>query len=357
MIEFSPIAPVKIELPNSESPRRRRMVIVANPGATPNETIGPMEFLDEVNWVLNATGQTSYGYDIEMVGSSAGSVITTNGMTVSVAKRYDEVEGEIDTLIFPPTDYKLSCLQDADFLDWVHEQSGKARRVASVCIGTYVLAEAGLLNGRRATTHWAAQTDFQSRYPAINLDVDPIYVKDGKYYTSAGATSGFDMTLALIEEDFGRELALRVAQGMVMYLQRPGSQSQFSTHLQLQFEGDERLRDIQLYIAQNLGADLGVETLASMANMSARNFARLFQQQTGYPPGKYVEFVRLEAARQRLEKSSESLKQIARNCGFRSLDGMRALFDRHLGVTPRAYRDRFATANRSRQMPLEPIEI
>jgi transcriptional regulator GlxA family with amidase domain len=267
-------------------------------------------------------------------------------MKIVIEKSFREVKGPVDTLVFQPIDYNGDCLHNHEFIEWVTAMAPKVRRMATVCIGTYIMAEAGLLHGRRATTHWAAQTDFCKRYRDITLDIDPIYVKDGKFYTSAGATSGLDMTLALIEDDFGKETALRVAQAMVMFLKRPGNQAQFSTQLAAQFEGNDRLRDVHLHITQTLDGDLGVETLAEQCNMSARNFSRVFRQQTGMAPGRYVELARLETARHWLENSDLPIAGIAQRCGFKSSDGMRALFDRKMGVTPRDYRQRFSTSDR-----------
>ena len=187
--------------------------------------------------------------------------------------------------------------------------------MVTACSGTYVLAEAGLLDGRRAATHWLADKDFRRRYPDVILDTEPIYVKDGNLYTSAGATSILDLMLALVEEDFGSELALRVAQGMVMFLRRPANQSQFSVQLTVLKTDDERIRDVVSHIAKNPGSDLTVERLGELVGMSPRNFTRIFAREIGMTPGKFVELSRLESARRYLEQSTMPVGEIAHACG------------------------------------------
>jgi transcriptional regulator GlxA family with amidase domain len=213
--------------------------------------------------------------------------------------------------------------------------------MVTACSGTYVLAEAGLLDGRRAATHWMADKDFRRRYPDVILDTEPIYVKDGNLYTSAGVTSILDLMLALVEEDFGSELALRVAQGLVIFLRRPANQSQFSVQLTGLKTDNERIRDVVSHIAKNPGSDLTVERLGELAGMSPRNFTRVFAREIGMTPGKFVEVSRLESARRYLEQSTMPVGEIAHACGYSTTDGMRLAFDRNLGVTPREYRQRF----------------
>jgi transcriptional regulator GlxA family with amidase domain len=331
-----------VALPPKE--RRRRVVIVVIPGATPMEFIGPMEFLGEANFMLDHSDRSDLGYDIEMVTTQPGVVYERQGLKIVVDKPYHELRGKIDTLIFQPIDYDERCIHDKRFISWVGRIATRVRRIATVCIGTYILAEAGVLDGRRATTHWAACDDFARRYPRVKLDPDPIYIKDGNVYTSAGASSGLDLTLALIEEDFGSELALRVAQGMVMYLRRPGSQAQFSVHMTQPQPEEHKLQQLLSYIADNLERDLNVEALADRAGMSARNFARVFGRTVGMPPGRFIEQSRLERARQLLEQSDLSISQISTRCGYGTTEGMRLAFDRNLNVAPREYRRRFSSS-------------
>lgn len=321
--------------------RRRRIVIVVIPGAWPAEFIGPMEFFNEANLMLEQSDRTDLGYDVEIVTTRPGVVYTQNGLSIMVDRPYKEIRGPVDTLIFQPIDHMGECLKDRKFIQWVSRMSGRVRRIATVCVGTYILAEAGVLDGKRATTHWSASQDFRDHYPNVTLDPEPIYIKDGHVYTSAGATSGLDLTLALIEEDFGKELALRVAQGMVMFLKRPGSQAQFSVQMSSQFPEESKIQGVQSYITEHLDGDLGVEALADHAGMSPRNFARVFAREVGMPPGRFVEQARLERARQCLEQSEAPITQVARRCGYSTPEGMRHAFDRHLGVGPREYRRRF----------------
>jgi len=225
--------------------------------------------------------------------------------------------------------------------DWLRLAAPRARRTVSVCAGAFHLAEAGLLNGRRATTHWQATAELARRYPEILVETDPIYVQDGAFWTSAGASSGFDLALALVEEDHGPTLARAVAQYLVLFLRRPGGQSQFSRFLEGQAASPGPIRDLQVWALEHLDEDLGIERLADKAAMSPRNFARVFVQQTGVTPAKFVEQIRVEAARQRLEQGRETIDGVASACGLGTALTLRRTFERHVGVTPSEYRARF----------------
>lgn len=227
--------------------------------------------------------------------------------------------------------------------DWILVAARFARRVVSVCAGTLILAEAGLLEGRRATTHWRLLDVLQSRFPGVDVQRGPIYVQDGALWTSAGVTSGLDLTLALIEDDHGFTLARDIAQDLVMYLRRPGGQSQFSRHLLTQARKPGPIRDLQSWILENLDKDLSVEKLADQVAMSPRNFTRVFTRETCTPPARYVEEARLDAARQRLEQGTEGVEQIALATGFGSSLNLRRVFERHLQLTPTEYRERFCS--------------
>ena len=216
----------------------------------------------------------------------------------------------------------------------------EVRRVVSLCTGSFVLAEAGLLDGRTATTHWAAAEDFRERYPNVNLDPQRIYTKDGNVYTSAGVSASTDLGLALLEEDFGTELARRVAQAMVLFLRRPGKQTQFgAAHVPGRDAGD-----FERYIFDHLEGDLRVETLASEFGFSVRTFNRVFRRKLGMPPGRFIERCRIGHARKLLEETTETVSTIAKRSGYSSSNGLCMAFERHLGTTPRAYRQRFASA-------------
>jgi transcriptional regulator GlxA family with amidase domain len=320
----------------------RRFVVVTHLGANSLEFIGPIQVLEEANFFLQRMGRSDLCYEIEVVSTETGALYETKGIKIVADTPYHRLRGKVDTLLFQAVDEEEGCLADKRFIAWVRRMSTRVRRVASICVGTYVLAEAGLLEGRSATTHWIACDDFRKRYPKVKLDPDPIYIKDENIYTSAGATSGFDLTLALVEEDFGKEFARRVAQGLVMFLRRPGSQAQFSVHLSTKFPDEQRIEELQSYVAENPHADLSVETLARRAGMSPRNFSRVFAREVGMTPGRFVELSRLEKARQSLEQSDLPISQVADLCGYGTSDGLRMAFERHVGVSPRAYRQRFS---------------
>ena len=312
------------------------------PGGDPFDLIGPMAVLREANFYLEWSGRPDLVYDYEVVSNQPGTVFETEGLSIVVDKPCYDIRGDVDTVVFQAIDIpEGKCLQDQRFIAWIRRIAKRARRVVTACIGTYLLAEAGLLDGRRAATHWGADKGFRRRYPNVILDSEPIYVKDGNLYTSAGVTSILDLMLALVEEDFGSELALRCAQGMVMFLRRPANQSQFSVQLNGLKTDDERIRDVVSHIAKNPGSDLTVERLGELAGMSPRNFTRIFAREIGMTPGKFVEVSRLESARRYLEQSTMPVGEIAHACGYSTMDGMRLAFDRNLGVTPREYRLRF----------------
>ncbi|MEU6084168.1 GlxA family transcriptional regulator [Streptomyces sp. NPDC047108] len=230
---------------------------------------------------------------------------------------------------------------DPHLTDRVREAAAYAQRVVSVCSGAYVLAEAGLLDGRRATTHWSRCADLARRFPAVEVVPDAIYVRDGSTATSAGVTAGIDLALALVEEDVGRDIALLIARYLVVFLRRPGNQTQFSVQLATQTARREPLRDVQQWIAEHPGDDLSVEALARRARLSPRHFARAFQAEVGCPPGRYVDRVRLEAARRLLEDTSDGVEEISRACGYGTPESMRRAFLRALGTGPAEYRCRF----------------
>jgi transcriptional regulator GlxA family with amidase domain len=304
-----------------------------------------MQVFDEARLFLQYSGRPELAYDIEVVTTGAGSVYDRKGLSISAPTPYHRVRGQVDTLLFQAADENDECLRDERFIAWVAKMSTRVRRIVSICTGSFILAEAGVLDGRRATTHWCACDDFRRRYPSVKLEPDPIYVKDGHVYTSAGATSGMDLAIALVEEDYGTEFARRVAQGLVMFLRRPGNQAQFSVQVATGRAEGEGAHAIESYIVDHLADDLRVEALAERFNMSPRNFTRVFARRVGVTPGRYVEQCRLERARQYLEETHLSLSEIATRCGYATPDGLRLAFDRNLGVAPRAYRRSFATSS------------
>jgi transcriptional regulator GlxA family with amidase domain len=230
---------------------------------------------------------------------------------------------------------------NSTLLRWIRRQAGLVRRLASICTGAFFLAEAGLLEGRRATTHWNHCDAFARQFPRVKIEPDTIFVREGSLYTSAGVTAGMDLALALVEEDFGRDVALAVARELVMFLKRPGGQAQFSAQLSAQFAEHEPLRDLQAWIIEHPHEELSIGRLARRAAMSPRNFARLFAREVGMTPGKFVASVRVEAARRMLEDSHEPLEVICEKTGLGTPESMRRAFLRLVGVAPGQYRDRF----------------
>ncbi|MFM9592086.1 GlxA family transcriptional regulator [Streptomyces scabiei] len=228
---------------------------------------------------------------------------------------------------------------------WLRAHGPRATRLVSVCTGAILLAEAGLLDGRRATTHWAYCDTLARRHPAVEVDPDPIFVRDGYIATSAGVTSGIDLALALVEEDIGREAALAIARHLVVFLRRPGNQAQFSAQLAAQTAQREPLREVQQWITEHPGDDLSVERLAARARLSPRHFARAFQAETGTTPGRYVDRVRLEHARRLLEDTADGVEEISRACGYGTSEAMRRAFVKTLGTSPAEYRRRFRPAS------------
>jgi transcriptional regulator GlxA family with amidase domain len=280
-------------------------------------------------------------YTTEIVTAQGSEISSSSGLRLRPDRSLSACRGAIDTLVVVGGEGVPNALRDPDLVRWIGRAAPRCRRVASVCNGAFLLARAGLLEGRRATTHWAGCATLAARHPEIEVEPDAIFVKDGDIYTSAGVTAGMDLSLALVEEDLGRQAALEVARWLVLFLKRPGGQSQFSAQLSAQIAEREPLRELQAWLADNLGADLSVPALAARACMSPRNFARAFSREIGMTPAAYVEAARVEAARVALDGTQEQLDAVARRCGFGTVETMRRAFHRRLGVGPSGYRDRF----------------
>jgi transcriptional regulator GlxA family with amidase domain len=323
----------------------RRVVVLVFPGFQILDAVGPIEVLNAATRLAAAGHSGRPGYRIEVVGPQPGPVTSSNRLAVVVEHGLAEVRGDIDTLIIAGGLGTRRCVQDADVIAWVRRAAARSRRVTSVCTGALLLAEAGLLDGKRATTHWAFAEELAGRYPKVHVDADPIYLKEGRFYTSAGVTSGMDLALALVEEDLGREIALATARWLVLFLKRPGGQAQFSAQLSAQTAAREPIRDLQWWILEHLDEDLSVEALAARAGMSPRNFARVFTREVGATPARYVERIRVDAARRQLEESSASIDQVADICGFGTAETMRRAFLRNVRVPPADYRNRFRTVH------------
>jgi transcriptional regulator GlxA family with amidase domain len=314
----------------------RQVVIVAVPPVRALDVFGPAEVFGDANW-LHAGDPA---YQVTTISACKERVVASHIATpLHTDRTFREFRGPVDTLLVAGSVGEMRY--EADFLDWLRDQSGKARRFGSVCTGALMLAKAGLLDGRRATTHWNWCEELARDYPRIKVDPTPIYVRDGNCYTSAGVTAGIDLALALVEEDLGRSIALQVAQMMVVFLRRPAGQSQFSATLAAQTSENHFLGDLIAWLPENLTGDLSIGKLARRAAMSPRNFARLFRQEIGKTPGRHIEDLRLEAARRQMESTSRSLDEVADACGFASSEVVRRVFRRRLGVTPGQYRASF----------------
>lgn len=315
---------------------RRRVVFVVYPRFTALDLVGPHE-------VLAASDE----YQIDIVAKQAGPVVTTRGPSIVADRAFASIRGPIDTLVVVGGEGSRDAAHDDELVRWIARVATRSRRVTSVCTGAFVLAAAGLLDGRRATTHWASCDALARRYPTITVDADPIYVRDGDVWTSAGVTAGMDLALALLADDHGRDAALRVARQLVMFVQRPGGQSQFSAQLQVQASEREPIRTIQHLIADAPDGDHTVERLAARVAMSPRHFARVFRAETGETPAAYVERVRVETAQRLLETTGLSIDDVATASGFGTVETLRRAFARRVGINPRAYRERFRPAQAS----------
>lgn len=320
----------------------RRVVMVAMPCNEVVEIDGALDIFYYANHVLASARASDLGYTVEVV-SPVTTVRAWAGLRLVADRSYRSVRGAVDTLIVTGVDGPEDARRDPDLVRWLAQTAPRVRRIVGLCTGSYVLAEAGLLDDRRATTHWMDCDELARRYPNITVERDPIYVRDRGVYTSAGSTAGLDLVLALVEEDLGRRVALQVAQRMVFFLKRPGGQAQFSALLSTQIAEREPLRDLQAWILEHPDADLSVDALAHRVAMSPRNFFRVFVREVGMTPGRFVERIRVEAARRLLEETSRGVPDVAAACGFGSPETMRVAFRRTLGVSPKRYRTGFST--------------
>ncbi|MFI0352266.1 GlxA family transcriptional regulator [Actinomadura sp. 9N407] len=315
---------------------QRRVVTVVFEGFQMLDLAGPADVFAAADLMAR-----NGGYRPEVAAVRAGAVAAQNGMTITADTALRDITGPIDTLLVVGGLTATAHLDDRELIDGVARLARTARRVASVCSGAYILAEAGLLDGRRATTHWLSADDLATRYPRINVDADPIYIRDGNVWTSAGVSAGVDLALAMVADDHGHVLARDVACGLVVYLHRPGGQSQFSTPMRALAPAGEPFRELQAYIDAHPAEDLSVPALARRTGMSERHFSRVFTAQTGLPPGRYVERSRADAARRMLEITDHPLDRVARTCGLGRPETLYRVFRRHWRVSPGDYRRRF----------------
>lgn len=314
------------------------------PGAQMLDITGPLEvFARTTRWLSENHYADTPAYALDLVADQASPVRCSSGIEILATRPYAEVRAT-DTLLVSGGIGYADAAEDPAIIEWLAGIARRTPRVASICTGAMLLARAGLLDGRRATTHWAYCDELEQAGRDIRVNVDAIYVRDGNIMTSAGVTSGIDMALAMVEEDWGQPVAVAIARQLVMYLKRPGGQSQFSEQLRAQAADSDRLQRLQLWILDHLDEPLSVPALAKRVAMSERSFSRRFHAAVGTSPAKYVERCRVAAARRKLEQTSQSLEHVASTCGFRSSEILRRAFIRELGVSPTAYRERFRSA-------------
>jgi len=321
----------------------RTVAVLAFPGVQALDVVGPLEvFGRTTRWLRDERGRTLAAYRPLVVARRAGPLPSSSGYAL-VAERTLARLGEVDTLLVAGGQGLEPLLGDAALHAWLRAAQRRVRRLGSVCTGAFLLARAGLLDGRRATTHWRSCARLAAEHPRVTVEPDRIFVADRGLYTSAGVTAGMDLALALVEADHGREVALAVARELVLFVHRPGGQSQFSAQLSAQLAGRDAIRDLQGYALEHPEADLSVPTLARRAAMSPRHFARVFAREVGATPARWVEAVRLEAARRRMEEARDGVEAVAAACGLGTRESLRRVFQRRLGVAPREYRQRFAS--------------
>ncbi|WP_086469573.1 GlxA family transcriptional regulator [Devosia lucknowensis] len=315
----------------------RRIEILGFPDCQLLDVAGPLQVFASANDLVRLSGLPAPYVPVVV---AANTRLSTSSGLVLEAEPLAVNDGDLDTLIISGGWGVYPACEDAAFVEWIATRAKRARRAASVCSGAFLLASTGLLDGRRAVTHWGRCADFKARFPAVALDPDPIFIEDGKYWTSAGVTAGIDLALAMVEADLGRDLALAVARQLVVFLKRPGGQSQFSAALTLQDQGG-RFDTLHGWILENLERPLSLPDLAEKAGMSERNFSRRYRAETGQTPARAVETLRVETARRMLEQG-QPVARVARRCGFVSDETLRRAFTRRVGISPQAYRERFA---------------
>lgn len=323
----------------------RRIVFLAFPNVVLLDLTGPWE----VFALANALSKNTYPpYDLQLISGDDNAIEIESGGGIALKGHQvaSSCHGEIDTLVVPAAEMSASVVDAATSLV-VKRLAKRSRRIVSICGGAFILAASGLLDNKKATTHWRAAEELARRFPNIDVQADAIYVKHENIYTSAGVTAGIDLALALVEEDLGQAVALECARNLVVFMRRPGGQSQFSASLESQCTERSAINELIAWATDNPSADLSVEAMAEYAHMSSRNFSRVFRSEVGDTPAAFVEKLRVDAVRRHLEETEDSLDVISKRCGFGSADSMRRSFQRVLKVTPSDYRSRFS--NRQRQ--------
>lgn len=314
----------------------RRVVIVGFPGVQALDVVGPHDVF------TGASLLTDGGYEVILSSVGGRPVATATGLAFVAGPLPDPSE-PIDTVVLPGGGGVEEARSDSELVGWIRRVSGNARRVVSVCTGAFLAAEAGLLDGRRVTTHWAFAGRLAREFPAVDVDPDPIFVRSSDtVWTAAGVTAGIDLALSLVEDDHGTEVAQTVARWLVLYLRRPGGQTQFAAPVWMPRAKRTSIRQVQEAIEAEPGGRHGIECLARRAAMSPRHFTRVFTDEIGEAPGQYVERIRTEAARRQLEETDDTVVAIAARCGFGTAETMRRNFVRRMGISPDQYRKAFA---------------
>jgi transcriptional regulator GlxA family with amidase domain len=329
--------------PRSTSRKRRRIIVVVVPPIDELDLVGPLQVFSAANRLAGKTV-----YEVEIVTNAKELRVQGEGGLLSFAAqgRFPDVKGKFDSVLLV-CGLATRTARDPALFAWMRKITPVVRRLGSVCVGSFLFAQAGLLNGKRATTHWKFGPEMARRFPQVNVEFNPIWVKDGNIYTSAGISAGIDLALAWVEEDCGARISHEIAREFVLFLRRPGGQTQLSASLSAQASGMKAIHELQVWIAENLSNNLSVQKLAERTAMSVRNFERVFTRELGKTPSHYVLQMRAEAARQQLERTDQGLKQIAAACGFRSTDSMRRAFVRSVGTTPHKYRHQLHGSERS----------
>ncbi|MGW4516550.1 GlxA family transcriptional regulator [Streptomyces sp. NPDC004393] len=321
---------------NRFGPGTLTVTVFVFPGVRLLDVTGPIE-------VFASANEFGGRYRVQIASGDGAAVCTSAGTRISADLSIDDVHEPCDVVVIPGGPEWETLIKDDALLDVVRRLHEKARCTASVCTGAFLLAAAGLLDGRRAATHWRQSRQLALRFPSVRVEPDAIFVRDGRMMTSAGVSAGIDLSLALVEEHYGAEVARAVAKDMVVFMQRPGGQSQFSVRSQVPHSRQQTLRRVLDQVAENPGANHTLSAMARRAGVSVRHVTRLFYEEVGTTPARYVEQVRLETARALLETGDDSMPVVARRTGFGSPESMRRAFVRHLGVTPGAYRASFRT--------------
>jgi transcriptional regulator GlxA family with amidase domain len=317
--------------------RKRRIAVLALPGVQLLDVSGPLDVFAEAN--LQA-GQAAY--ELSVIATEPGPILSSSGVRLMPDRIIgQDADERADTLLVAGCPHADRMDFDAELIAWLRAYAPQTRRFGSVCSGAFLLAAAGLLDGVRVTTHWAMAETLAARYPGVALDEDALYVRDGRVRTAAGVTAGLDLAIALVEEDLGREIAMRVASQLVMFFKRPGGQLQFSRKGEAAPSGRAALQEAQRWVAAHPALDHSVAALAERMKVSPRHFARMFRAEVGMTPAVWVEMARVEAARRLLEDGRQTPKQVAAACGFADADVLRRAFARRIGVTPADYRRRY----------------